>query len=268
MIKRPFRLGTTSFIYPDHIIPNVKKIGVFFDEIELLVFESKPEGVLPSKADVTELTCLARDLDLTYNVHLPTDICLCTPDCQVRQDAADTLKRVIERFSFAPVTSFTLHLEMDKPMPSKDDTRAWQKNARQGLELLVPALEDPAKVGVETLWYPPDLLKNIVNELGLSVCADLGHHIKYGHDIPRTFELFGPKIRLIHLHGVNTRLEPPGKYPEDHIGLDKTAPGEFKKIIDPLKHYTGTVCLEVFKLADLQGSLAALAKIFNGIPCI
>lgn len=264
MMKRPFRLATTSFIHPDHIIPNVKKIGAFFDEIELLVFESNPEEVLPSKTDVKELTSLALDLDLTYNVHLPTDINLCAPDRRMRQEAADTLKHVIERFYPAPVTNFTLHLEMDKPMPSKDGTKAWQKNARQGLELLVPALEDPAKVGVETLWYPPDILKNLVNEFGLSVCADLGHHIKYGYDIPRTFELFGPKITLIHLHGVDTRRDPP----QDHISLEKTAPGKFREIMAPLKHYTGTVSLEVFKLTDLQGSLAALAKIFGDIPCI
>ena len=264
MIKRPFRLGTTSFIYPDHIIPNVKKIGAFFDEIELLLFESKPQKVLPSKTNVKELTSLARDLNLTYNVHLPTDISLSAPNHQRRQNAADTLKRVVERFSIAPVTSFTLHLEMDKPLPSKDGIKAWQKNARQGLELLVPALEDPAKVSVETLWYPPDIFKNLVNDLGLSVCADLGHHIKYGYDIPRTFELFGPQITLIHLHGVDTRGAPP----QGHIGLDKTAPGEFKKIMEPLKHYTGTVSIEVFKLTDLQGSLAALAKFFGDIPCI
>lgn len=264
MMKRPFRLGTTSFIYPDHIIPNVQKIGAFFDEIELLVFESKPEAVMPPREDVRELAELSRDLDLTYNVHLPTDISLSAPDLRLRRDAADTLKRVIDRFSIAPVTSFTLHLEMDKPMPSQAGIEAWQDNARQGLELLVPALEDPATVGVETLWYPPDLFKDPVNEFGLSVCADLGHHIKYGYDITRTFELFSPKINLIHLHGVDTRLEPP----QDHIGLNKMAPGEFREIMEYLKHYTGTVCLEVFKLADLQGSLAALAKIFNSIPCI
>ena len=264
MIKRPFKIGTTSFIYPDYIIPNVKKIGAFFDEIELLVFESKPEAVIPSRDDVRELAELSRDLDLTYNVHLPTDINLSAPNLQLRRDAADTLKRVIERFSIAPVTSFTLHLEMDKPMPSKEGIKAWQKNARHGLELLVPALEDPAKIGVETLWYPPDLFKDLINEFGLSVCADLGHHIKYGYDIPRTFELFGPKINLIHLHGVDTRLEPP----RAHIGLDKMEPGELRKIMTPLKHYTETVSIEVFKLTDLQGSLTALSEIFNGIPCI
>ena len=264
MIKRTFRLGTTSFIHPDHIIPNVKKIGPFFDEIELLVFESKPKRVIPSRDDVKELAQLSRDLDLTYNVHLPTDVNLSASTAQARRDAADTLKLVIKRFSIAPVTHFTLHLAMDKPLPSKAGIKRWQDNARQGLDLLVPDLEDPAKVGVETLWYPPNFFKNLIDEFGLSVCADLGHHIKYGYDVSRTFELFGPKINLIHLHGVDTRSAPP----RDHIGLDRMDPGEFKKIIDHLKYYTGTVCLEVFKLAHLQDSLAALAQFFKDIPRI
>jgi len=264
MIQRTFRLGTTSFIYPDHIIPNVKKIGGVFDEIELLVFESKPETAIPSRNDVKELAQLSRDLDLTYNVHLPTDINLSASTAPVRRDAADTLKHVIERFSIAPVTSFTLHLEMDKPLPSTDSIKRWQNNARQGLDLLIPHLKDPATLGVETLWYPPDFFKNLIDEFGLSVCGDLGHHIKYGYDVSRTFELFGPKINLIHLHGVDTRSAPP----RAHIGLDRMAAGEFKKIINHLKHYTGTVSLEVFKLAHLQSSLAALAQIFRDIPCI
>ena len=63
---------------------------------------------------------------------------------------------------------------------------------------------------------------------------------------------------------MDNRPEPPG----DHIGLDEMAPDAFEKITDPLKHYTGTVCLEVFKFADLQRSLAVLAEIFDGIPSI
>ena len=264
MIKRHFRLGTTSFIYPDHIIPNVKKIGAFFDEIELLVFESKPEEVIPSQADVKELALLARDLNLTYNVHLPTDISLSGATGRERQEAADTLKRIFERFSPAPITSFTLHLEMEKPLPPQKKINVWQENTRRGLELLAPSLEDPARVGVETLWYPPEIFADIVKDFHLSVCADLGHHIKYGYDTARTFELFGSKISLIHLHGVDTSLDPP----RDHIGLDKMAPDIFNAVIDLLRLYTGTVSLEVFKLANLQASLNALAPIFDDIPHI
>ncbi len=39
-----FRLGTTSFIYPDHYLPNVKMLGPYLNEIELLLFESAYVG--------------------------------------------------------------------------------------------------------------------------------------------------------------------------------------------------------------------------------
>jgi hypothetical protein len=64
----PFKLGTTSFIYPDHYIPNVKMLGPYLDEIELLLFESLPADALPSKAVIAELSDLAREYDLTYNI--------------------------------------------------------------------------------------------------------------------------------------------------------------------------------------------------------
>jgi len=63
-MKRVFRLGTTSFIYPDHILPNVRKTGALFEEIEILVFESIPETVLPQKTEIAELAALSRDLDV------------------------------------------------------------------------------------------------------------------------------------------------------------------------------------------------------------
>ena len=52
-------MGTTSFIYPDHYARNVQLIGPFFDEIELLFFESRFEDSLPSRKDIQELKDLS-----------------------------------------------------------------------------------------------------------------------------------------------------------------------------------------------------------------
>ncbi|MCP4721436.1 MAG: sugar phosphate isomerase/epimerase, partial [Desulfobacteraceae bacterium] len=125
---RPFRLGTTSFIYPDHIIPNVRKIGAFFDEIELLVFESMP-GVLPSRSDVRELARLSEQLDLTYNIHLPTDISLTDPSGAQQAKAADTLLQVMELFSPLNPTTHTLHLPMDKGVSGREELLVWDRRA-------------------------------------------------------------------------------------------------------------------------------------------
>ena len=70
-----FRLGTTSFIYPDHYLPNVKMLGPYLNEIELLLFESAYDS-LPSKHEIKELSILAEEFDITYDIHLPIDISL------------------------------------------------------------------------------------------------------------------------------------------------------------------------------------------------
>ncbi len=38
-MKRQFRLGSTSYVYPDDILPNVRKLMSSVDDIELVLFE-------------------------------------------------------------------------------------------------------------------------------------------------------------------------------------------------------------------------------------
>lgn len=261
--KRHFRLATTSFIYPDHIIPNVRKIGGFFDEIELLVFESRPEEVLPAKADVQELLVLSKDLDLTYNVHLPYDVSLTDPVDRNRQQAADTLAKTVELFEPLSPTTFTLHLPMDREGTDAARISAWKEHAWQGLDLLVPRLPDPGKISVETLWYGPACLRSLVREFGLSLCLDAGHFFKYGHDLAGFWQEFkGYSVPLIHLHGVDFS----GASPCDHQGLDRLSDYLFDQIVSSLARYEGTLSLEVFNLENLVNSLKRLAQVFQDIP--
>ena len=69
----PFRLAATSYIIPADILPNVRFLGPFVDEVELVLFESAYESNLPSEETIRELKSLASGMNLTYNVHLPTD---------------------------------------------------------------------------------------------------------------------------------------------------------------------------------------------------
>ena len=83
----PFKLGTTSFIYPDDYIPNVKMLGPYLDEIELLLFESLPADSLPTSGVIRELSELAGEHDVTYNIHLPTDVSISATQPQKQQQA-------------------------------------------------------------------------------------------------------------------------------------------------------------------------------------
>jgi len=258
---RPFRLGTTSFIYPDHIIPNVRKIGPFFDEIELLVFESSPGGVLPSREDIRVLEQLAGELSLSYNIHLPTDISLADISGSLQARAVDTLLTVIELFAPLNPTTYTLHLPMDRAMTTTGDLVLWKERAHRGLELLVPQLLNPGKISLETLWYAPSHLQTLVTEFNLSLCIDAGHHFKYGHDLKTTFELFKGKIPVVHLHGVDFS----GPAPKDHTRLDRLPDELFAETTQLLAAYEGVVSLEVFNLENLNRSLAKLATVFNHV---
>ncbi len=260
---RGFRLGTTSFILPDHIIPNVIRLGPFFDEIELLVLESAPSDVLPSKAEVNTLLSLARDLNLTYNIHLPTDVSLSHESPRKRQAAADTLLRVMDRLHPLAPTTHTLHLEMPtdviRDMGNPEKRKDWLDCTREGLSAFLSGIPDTSAISVETLDYPFSCIEPLIHEFHLSVCVDAGHQIRYGHDLIQTFEAHRPRIPLIHLHGVDSS----GTEKKDHKALDLLPQEEILKIVRVLENFRGVVSLEVFNLDNLNRSLQVLSRYFQ-----
>ena len=250
-----FKLGTTSFIYPDNIIPNVKKLGSIFDEIELLIFESIPSAVLPSTQDIRELVLLAKEFDLTYNIHLPVDVSLTNISKLKRDQAVETIRRVIDLVSPLKPTTHTLHLEYQ----GLDDDGDWCKKGFDAMGELAMSLANPEIISIETLDYPFELIESIVDEYGLSVCIDAGHLIKYGYSIKRIFEKYHDRIPLIHLHGVDFSKIPP----QDHVSLDKTDKEKLAETLDVLKNFQGVVSLEVFNKENLISSLACLERLFS-----
>ena len=70
--KYPFRLGTTSFIWPDELLANVRQLGRYVDDIELVLFESDEYGTnLPDEQIIYELKTIAQSHQLSYTIHLP-----------------------------------------------------------------------------------------------------------------------------------------------------------------------------------------------------
>jgi sugar phosphate isomerase/epimerase len=260
-MKRPFRIGTTSFIYPDHILPNVKKIGRYFDEIELLIFESEPYTVLPDRTEITELSRLSETLNVTYNIHLPTDVSLTHQTASARQHAADTIARVVDLCRPLAPSTHTLHLEMGEAV-IPDNTTAWQARAQDGLERLVRQVPDTKIFSVETLDYPPDCLVPLLAAFELTVCLDIGHHFRYGYDLNHSAALFQGRMAVMHLHGVTVQEHEV----RDHAGLDCLAPEQLDQVMALLRAYQGTVSLEVFNRWNLDRSLAVLAGMFDDIP--
>lgn len=260
-IKRTFRLGTTSFIYPDYCLPNVLKLGSLFDEIELLAFES-PEASLPDLEEIRGLKAARDQLNVTYNIHLPTDISLTHENSEERKKAAQRYAEIIDRFACLAPTTHTLHLERPEPA-TKTDLEVWQQNTKDGLERLISCGVDPSIITIETLNYDISCITPVIQHMGFHVCLDMGHAFKYGYDPQNIMDTHKEKLDLIHLHGVEFSDKLP---PKDHTGLDKMSLHHLEKVITFLSSYTGTVSVEVFRLEHLKASLKVLDQYFEQIP--
>ncbi len=249
--KYPFKLGVTSFIYPGTYLVNAELLAPYFDEIEILIFEF--ENLL-SETEIEQLKRVAQESDLSYNIHLPTDISLTDDDPANREYAAQKLHQVISLTSRLSPSTFTLHLPYKEASRDKAVVKQWQEKARDGVSRLMAYGVNSRKISVETLRYPFEWTDNIIEEFNLSVCMDIGHLFKYGFDAKSVFERYFSRISIIHLHGV--------KDGKDHIALDNLSSEHGRIAMDILKKFNGFVSLEIFSYQDLLRSLAYLESEF------
>ncbi|MEA3280455.1 MAG: cobamide remodeling phosphodiesterase CbiR [Thermodesulfobacteriota bacterium] len=250
-----FRLGTTSFIYPDNYISNVKMLGPYLNEIELLLFESAYDS-LPSKQEIKELSMLAKEFDITYDIHLPLDIYLGDKNPAIRRRAIDTIKQIVDLTLPLAPSIFTLHFSYDEAYDEdssdKDIVKKWQERIYESMDRLLSTGIKSRSIAIENLMYPFEWAEKVISSLNLSVCIDTGHLILMNTDIIETFNKYHDRTSIIHIHGVEDSL--------DHLSLDKLADTETSDIMKILKTFAGIVIIEVFSYDNLQASLKYLEK--------
>jgi sugar phosphate isomerase/epimerase len=252
----PFKLATTSFIYRDTYAANVERLGRIFDEIELLFFDGQDPRGLPDLSEIEDLVNLARVHGITYNVHLPTDVSLTDPEPERVFRAVDVIGRVVERVKPLSPTSYTLHLPSPPSPLSNDELNEQRALTEKAVTTLLHGTKiSPPELCVENTEDPFFFAAPIIEALGLSTCLDIGHLIRYGHDMDAVFSKWIPHSKVIHLHGVSDG--------RDHQALDAFEKPFLKDIFERLLHFKGTVCLEVFSLDTLLPSLSALEDSVN-----
>ena len=249
----PFKLGTTSFIYPDGYTQNVIMLAPYVDEIELLLFESAPDS-LPSNQEIKKLLSLSQEFDLTYNVHLPIDISLGDPEPSIRNAAVETLKKVIDLTAPLSPSTCTLHLSYDEKGSEPDRIKKWQDRLYRSVGKFIATGINAEMISVETLTYPIEWVEHILIDFNLSMCIDLGHLMVYGFDMETVFNRFCHRTSIIHLHGVENH--------KDHLSLDRLSKERAKIVTRILKQFTGVVSLEVFSYQHLKDSLPFLEKLW------
>ncbi len=251
----PFRLACPSFIYPADYLPNVRKLGPYLDEIELLFLEGRHRQHLPDGQLIRRLKSLAGPMDLSYNVHLFTDISLCAHNEQEREQAVDHTACLLSRVESLDPSACVLHLE-------------WQGGTRKefvslGLQSLQRLQEQGAvlkRLAIENLEsYPAAWIEEILDRSGFGLCCDLGHLLMQGADLLEVYERNRSRTGIMHLHGV---CERDGAL-KDHVGLDRLQAGQLPQIKMILNDFQGVLCLEVFNFEDLRASLAVLEALLD-----
>jgi sugar phosphate isomerase/epimerase len=250
----PFRIGTTSYIIPDDILPNVRFLADKVQDIQLVLFElDGAQNNLPDNHQVAELKVLASQFGLTYTVHLPLDLRLASNPNEVHV-SLQKAQRVIEATLALQPQVYIVHLDGKEERFSTDHgiISRWQQQAIESLKQTARLTEDIKLLAVENLeGYPIDFNDKVIIQSGCSRCIDIGHLWLDGHDPLDFFLGRFDQTSVIHLHGIHDRDHQSLQYmPADKVD------GLFRYLLT--NNFGGVLTLEVFSEDDLTSSLQAI----------
>lgn len=252
-----FRLGTTSYIIPDDILPNARYLAGKAKDIELILFEvDDGPNNLPSPEVIGELSQIAKQYDMTYTVHLPLDLKLGEGGSE-RDQSLVKAKRVMDCTRQLDPWAYVLHLDGRFVRTSTDgDVLArWQDQSVRALEIAAEWAGGMGKLAVENLEsYPLDFIDPVLERVAASRCVDIGHLWLDGLDPLPYLQAALPRTRVIHMHGLAER---------DHRSLAFMPEEKVRAVWDELVRadYKGVLTLEVFSEEDFLSSMDVVRKI-------
>lgn len=254
----PFRLGTTSYIIPADISPNVHYLAEKVDDVELVLFEvDDGQNNLPSPETIHELNGVAASHHLTFTVHLPLDLRLGDGGDESHASLIKACK-VIDCTRDLNPFAYVLHLDGKEIKNGGTPTQIqqWRDGSTRALEIVGEYAGGAEKLAVENLErYPLDFISPVINRVAVSRCLDVGHLWLDGHDpLPYLQEAL-PRAKVIHLHGIAER---------DHKSLANVPPEKLKPVFDLLhqENFSGVVTIEVFGEEDFLSSVETLKKVW------
>lgn len=241
-------MGATSFVLPAGVCENVLFLADKVDDIQLLFFESPSQSLLLHHVDVPFLREKGVEHDLSYTVHLPSDIRAGSNSGKLRQNGVAEIARLFEELLPLNPLAFDLHLIREKEIIREQ----WQENIGEFLMLLKKELgSESSRVAIENIDYPLDYVRDMVLDHGFSLCLDFGHALFYD-DEPEQLLKDIAKAAHIHYHGIQNN--------KDHQALGPSQSEFSKRLGSQLLagNYAGVVTLELYSEEKLRDSLLQL----------
>jgi sugar phosphate isomerase/epimerase len=204
--------GTTSYVLPADLLPNVRLLAPLVDDIELILFEGE-ESNLPSRADVAEMGRLARESGSGFTVHLPLDVGIGELDPVLRRRAQETCLRVVDLTLELEPHAFVVHPELplafhpplgEAPQPLDSLAPGFKARWLEALgESLarIAALTGDFPLALENLQFPFAWVRGLIDDLDLGVTFDVGHLLAAGGNVADHLTVIGDRLTVVHLHG-------------------------------------------------------------------
>ena len=181
----PFRLGTTSYIIPDDILPNVRFLADLVDDVELVLFEvDDGPNNLPDYKIINELKQIAQQYHLSYTVHLPLDLRLAGEDGEQHISLIKAHK-VIDCTRELNPHAYVAHLDGRDVIHQYDPISLvkWNQQAMIALQQVSKWVQNSRILAVENLeHYPIELWDEVIKQALIHRCVDIGHLWVDGHD--------------------------------------------------------------------------------------
>ncbi len=241
------RLGSTSYVYPDDVLPNVHKLSGYVQDIEWVVFDLTYG--LPGPEVVAEMARLSRDYGHSYTVHLPLDLALAATDEAARSASLEDARRVIAASAPLEPWAYIVHLgpaevaeSQQIPGTPTGEFSPWHEQAARSLEMLAGEAGGYERLAIENVHkYPLERLRPILEQLPVSLCLDVGHLLRQGREPLPLLEAHLPRLRSLHLHGCEGR--------RDHRSLASMDQGLLLQILRRLHQarYEGVATIELFE---------------------
>lgn len=254
------QIGTTSYIYPDNIIPNVNQLINLVDDIEIVLFEGKDHSNLLSIDDVKTLRKISDETGISYTVHLPIDLDICSRDSEFRRFS---LRRTIEIMKLtSPLNprGYIVHLPRRNVIPECfnqgeiESEEMWVLRTVRSLSDIFIEFGNES-VFIENLSYSVKHILPIIEEFDFKLCLDISHTLKCSDRWEEIFDNNFRRIKIIHFYG-------PKKEGEGHTGLQKVERSFVKSVAYKImsSNFSGVLTLEVFGIEDFFESKRILEE--------
>ncbi len=248
----PFRIGATSYVIADDLLPNARFLARYVQDMQLVLFDV-PGGAsnVPAPDLVMELATHGAANDLTYTVHLMKDLGVTAGETTPLESA----RRLIDLTRPLQPWAYVGHLDgrsVGSQVASPRQLAAWQAETAEVVHQVAAWCDDPAQLAVENLeGYAGEFVTPVVVRTQVGRCVDVGHLWLDGRDPVVHLRAAWSRLRVVHLHGVSER---------DHASLAHVPQQRLDAVVHFLlrEQYNGVVTLEVFGEEDFWSSLHAL----------